>query len=89
MYARLDNDNNISIMESGAIMLYLAEKYKKFYEMAKKAGAKYPELVAAQFALESGYGKYMRYKNTACGIKKIYRLVCHQISNLHVDNKYK
>ena len=28
--AVLDNENNISIMESGAIMLYLSEKYKKF-----------------------------------------------------------
>ena len=28
--AILDNENNISMMESGAIMLYLAEKYKKF-----------------------------------------------------------
>ena len=27
--AILDNENNISMMESGAIMLYLAEKYKK------------------------------------------------------------
>ena len=28
--AILDNENNISMMESGSIMLYLAEKYKKF-----------------------------------------------------------
>ena len=28
--AIVDNENNISLMESGAIMLYLADKYKKF-----------------------------------------------------------
>ena len=28
--AIVDNENNISLMESGAIMLYLAEKYNKF-----------------------------------------------------------
>ena len=28
--AIVDNENNISLMESGAIILYLAEKYNKF-----------------------------------------------------------
>ena len=28
--AILDNENNISMMESGAILFYLAEKYKNF-----------------------------------------------------------
>lgn len=38
-------------------------------EMALKAGAKYPELVAAQWALESGFGKYQSGKNNFFGIK--------------------
>lgn len=46
-----------------------AEKYKKFYEMAKKSGAKYPELVAAQFALESGYGDSVSGANNYFGLK--------------------
>jgi hypothetical protein len=46
-----------------------AEKYKKFYEMAKKSGAKYPELVAAQFALESGYGSAISGANNYFGLK--------------------
>ena len=46
-----------------------AEKYKKFYEMAKKAGAKYPELVAAQFALESSYGSAVSGANNYFGLK--------------------
>ena len=29
--AIFDHENNISLMESGAIMLYLAEKYKKVH----------------------------------------------------------
>ena len=33
--AILDNENNISMMESGAIMLYLAEKYKEFFHPSK------------------------------------------------------
>ena len=32
------------------------EKWKEFYKMAEESGAKYPELVAAQFALESNWG---------------------------------
>ena len=36
---------------------------------AKVAGAKYPEVVAAQWALESGYGKHTSGKNNYFGIK--------------------
>ena len=33
--AIVDNENNISLMESGAIMLYLAEKYNNFYQVTQ------------------------------------------------------
>jgi uncharacterized protein YcbK (DUF882 family) len=36
---------------------------------AKDAGAKYPELVGAQWALESGYGKHVSGRNNFFGIK--------------------
>lgn len=38
-------------------------------QYAKEAGAKFPELVAAQFALESGWGKHTSGKNNYFGIK--------------------
>ncbi|MFZ9342013.1 MAG: glucosaminidase domain-containing protein [Candidatus Nanopelagicaceae bacterium] len=38
-------------------------------ELAKKAGAKYPELVAAQWACESGWGLHTSGKNNFFGIK--------------------
>lgn len=38
-------------------------------DLAKKAGAKYPELVAAQFALESNWGASVSGKNNFFGIK--------------------
>jgi flagellum-specific peptidoglycan hydrolase FlgJ len=45
------------------------ERWKAFYAMAQKAGAKYPNLVAAQFALESGWGTALSAKNNFFGIK--------------------
>jgi hypothetical protein len=39
------------------------------YTAAKKAGAKFPEVVAAQWALESGWGKHESGKNNAFGLK--------------------
>ncbi len=45
------------------------EKWKAFYAMAQKAGAKYPNLVAAQFALESGWGTALSARNNFFGIK--------------------
>lgn len=39
------------------------------YQCALIAGAKFPECVAAQWALETGYGKYLSGKNNFFGIK--------------------
>ena len=36
---------------------------------AKKSGAKYPELVAAQWAVESGWGKHVSGKHNYFGLK--------------------
>ena len=38
-------------------------------QTAKEAGAKYPEVVAAQWALESGWGKHTSGKNNFFGLK--------------------
>jgi len=38
-------------------------------DAAKRAGAKYPECVAAQWALESGWGKHTSAKNNFFGLK--------------------
>jgi hypothetical protein len=40
-----------------------AAGYKKVYEAARKAGDPFPEVAAAQWAGETGYGKYMVAKN--------------------------
>ena len=45
------------------------EKWAAIIAMAKKAGAKYPELVAAQFALESNWGTALSAPNNFFGIK--------------------
>lgn len=43
--------------------------WEGIHAYAKEAGAKYPELVAAQWALESGYGKHLAGKNNFFGLK--------------------
>ena len=43
--------------------------WKGVKAVAKTAGAKYPEVVAAQWALESGYGKHTSGKNNYFGLK--------------------
>ena len=43
--------------------------FKGFVDMATAAGAKYPQLVAAQWALESGWGKSPSGTNNYFGIK--------------------
>ena len=46
-----------------------ATLWKRFYQMGKNAGAKHPELVAAQFALESAWGSAVSGKNNFFGVK--------------------
>jgi len=43
--------------------------FKGVKTAAKVAGAKFPEVVAAQWALESGYGKHTSGKNNYFGLK--------------------
>jgi hypothetical protein len=43
--------------------------WEQIESLAKTAGAKYPQLVAAQWALESGWGKHVSGKNNFFGIK--------------------
>jgi hypothetical protein len=43
--------------------------WEQIESLAKDAGAKYPQLVAAQWALESGWGKHTSGKNNFFGIK--------------------
>lgn len=45
------------------------EVFQKAVQLARALGAPFPELVAAQFALESGYGKHMSGKNNPFGQK--------------------
>ena len=45
------------------------EGFNKVYSMAQQSGAKYPELVAAQWALESGHGASKSGKNNVLGVK--------------------
>ena len=43
--------------------------WEGIYAYARESGARYPELVAAQWALESGYGKHLAGKNNFFGLK--------------------
>lgn len=43
--------------------------WEDVYQAAKKAGAKYPDCVCAQWALESGWGKHFSGKYNAFGLK--------------------
>jgi flagellum-specific peptidoglycan hydrolase FlgJ len=48
---------------------YFDNTWDSVEQLAKEAGAKYPQVVAAQWALESGFGKYKSGKNNFFGIK--------------------
>lgn len=54
---------------AGSIAKTYANTWQGIVQAAKDAGARYPELVAAQWALESGWGKHFSGKNNPFGIK--------------------
>jgi flagellum-specific peptidoglycan hydrolase FlgJ len=58
-----DQSSAVSDLKSGET------SFKSVVAMAQQAGAKYPELVGAQWALESGRGKTPSGKNNYFGIK--------------------
>lgn len=43
--------------------------YRRVYEAARRAGDPFPEITAAQWAVESGYGRYQSGKNNPFGQK--------------------
>jgi hypothetical protein len=43
--------------------------WKRCFDIARKCGARFPELVAAQCCLESGFGKHFSGKNNILGLK--------------------
>jgi flagellum-specific peptidoglycan hydrolase FlgJ len=47
----------------------VANTWEGIIAAASKAGAKFPEVVAAQWALESGWGKHTSGKNNFFGLK--------------------
>ena len=56
-------------LEAGGVLSGNAAKWAEFYDYGKSAGAKFPEVVSAQFALESGWGKHLAAKNNFFGLK--------------------
>ena len=82
---------------SGSLTGTKEEKWAAVMQMAKNAGAKYPELVAAQFALESAWGTALAGKNNFFGIKaapgESYTLSStHEVYNgktVYIDDKFK
>jgi len=65
-FERLYRNEGISSTPS---IINTANTWAGIIEGAKKAGAKFPETVAAQWALESGYGKHTSGKNNFFGLK--------------------
>ncbi|WDS61131.1 hypothetical protein SBM3_00043 [Synechococcus phage S-BM3] len=68
--------SNLDAMNFGAFPRFQSggqvsrqEGWDKFTEWGKEKGAKYPQLVSAQWALESGWGSALSAKNNFFGIK--------------------
>lgn len=55
--------------EQSKTTILVLNSWQGVCNIAKQAGAKYPEVVAAQWALESGWGKHTSGKNNFFGLK--------------------
>lgn len=95
--AESDPKAGTGTVTAGSLTGTKEEKWAAVMNMAKKAGAKYPELVAAQFALESAWGTALAGKNNFFGIKaasgESYTLSrTHEVYNgktVYIDDKFK
>tara|TARA_R100000030_G_scaffold2091_4_gene1743 strand:+ start:6787 stop:9402 length:2616 start_codon:yes stop_codon:yes gene_type:complete len=66
---RLGEGKRLGFFANGGLVGSNAEKWAHMRNLGSKAGAKYPNLVAAQFALESAWGSAISGKNNFFGIK--------------------
>ena len=72
MKARKDINGELSKLRTGNASSPIPQGragFQAVYDLAKEAGDPHPEIVAAQWALESGYGKSASGKNNLFGIK--------------------
>ena len=64
-----DNTSGTASSSTSKTAKGTSQDFQGFVDMAKQSGAKYPQLVAAQWALESGWGSTPSGKNNYFGIK--------------------
>ena len=68
---QLSEQAKLQGLEAGGVLSGNAAKWAEFYDYGKKSGAKFPEVVSAQFALESGWGKHLAARNNFFGLKGV------------------
>ena len=66
---RMGEAKRLGFFAEGGLVGSNKEKWAHMMGLGKNAGAKYPNLVAAQFALESAWGTALSGKNNFFGIK--------------------
>lgn len=67
----LSEEAKLQGLEAGGRLSGNAAKWAEFYDYGKNSGAKFPEVVSAQFALESGWGKHLAARNNFFGLKGV------------------
>jgi hypothetical protein len=65
---KIPDCSKINLSEKGKALNDITS-WEEIYKLAKEAGAKYPECVAAQWVLESGEGRYTSGQNNFFGLK--------------------
>tara|TARA_R100001198_G_scaffold88866_1_gene64891 strand:- start:1070 stop:2317 length:1248 start_codon:yes stop_codon:yes gene_type:complete len=62
-------DTKVTISKENNAVQRMETNFKTIYELAKEVGVKFPEVVAAQFGVESDHGLQVTGKNNYFGIK--------------------
>jgi hypothetical protein len=65
----LQDGSDLRSLWKAAVETKAVTSWEEIAKLAREAGAKYPELVAAQWALESGFGKHVSGRHNYFGLK--------------------